>query len=89
VKEVRLIKIESILWDKLPINPSVLELVDFLRGGGKIPPIKLQLSSDGGYKLKDGRHRVAAFKLLGIREIEAKFSITKVCGHCYSFVPKN
>jgi ParB-like chromosome segregation protein Spo0J len=78
VKEIRLIKIESILWDKLPINPSVLELVDFLREGGKIPPIKLQSCSKGGYKLRDGRHRIAAFKLLGIKEIEARFSVKEL-----------
>lgn len=81
MKETRLIKIESILWDKLPINPSVLELVDFLRDGGEVPPIKLQSSTEGGCKLRDGRHRVAAFKLLGIEETEAKFSQnTRVVG---------
>lgn len=75
MKIIKEILIESILIDKLPINPDVLELVDFLRNGGEIPPIKLQICPNGGYKLKDGRHRVCAYKLLGIKTIYAKISI--------------
>lgn len=78
MKVIREILIESILIDKLPINPAVLDLVDFLRNGGEIPPIKLQVSSEGGYKLKDGRHRVCAYKLLGINTIKAKINIKKI-----------
>lgn len=74
MKTKKHILIESILIDKLPINPTVLALVDHIRNGGLIPPIKLQKSNKGGYKLKDGRHRVCALKLLGIKEIEAIFS---------------
>jgi hypothetical protein len=74
------IKIESIFWDKLPINPSVLNLVFFIKSGGEIPPIHLQVSSVGGYKLRDGRHRVAAYKLLGIKEIKAKVNGRKKNG---------
>ena len=69
------ILIESILIDKLPINPSVMSLVFFIMSGGDIPPVKLQVSSNGGYKLRDGRHRICAYKLLGIKSIQAKFSI--------------
>ncbi len=68
------IKIESIFWDKIPINPSVLRLVDFIRSGGEIPPIHLQKSDKGGYKLRDGRHRVAAYKLLGYKTIKSKIN---------------
>ena len=75
MKQTRHILIESILIDKLPINPSVLALADFIRGGGEIPPIKLQRCSNGGFKLKDGRHRVCAYKLLGIKNIEANIKI--------------
>ena len=73
MKQTRFILIESILIDKLPINGSVLSLVDYIRAGGNVPPIKLQASKDGGYKLRDGRHRVCAYKLLGFTEIEATF----------------
>lgn len=74
MKIVESVLIESITFDKLPINPSVLSLVDYIKGGGDVPPIKLQLNGNGGYKLKDGRHRLCAFKLLGYTEIKAKFS---------------
>jgi len=73
MKHTEHILIESILIDKLPINPTVLSLVYFILSGGIIPPIKLQICSDGGYKLKDGRHRVCAYKLLGIKKILATF----------------
>jgi ParB-like chromosome segregation protein Spo0J len=80
------IKIESIKWDKLPINPSVLRLVDFIRSGGEIPPIHLQRSSQGGYKLKDGRHRVSAYKLLGIKTIKSRINDNKIL---YTKSPKH
>ena len=73
MRVVKEVFIESILIDKLPINPSVLELVDFIRNGGEIPPIKLRKSNKGGYELTDGRHRVCAYKLIGIKKINASF----------------
>lgn len=74
MKVTRDVLIESILIDKLPINPTVMALVYFILSGGNIPPIKLQKSKEGGFKLKDGRHRVCAYKLLGIKNIKAIFS---------------
>ena len=68
----RLVDISLIVVDRHPINPSTLALVDFIRAGGEIPPVKLQMNG-GGFKLKDGRHRVAAYKLLGIQKIKAKY----------------
>jgi len=62
----------SLISGRLPMNPSVLSLVDFIRAGGEIPPVKLQMIG-GSFKLKDGRHRVAAYKLLGITKIKAKY----------------
>jgi ParB-like chromosome segregation protein Spo0J len=70
------ILIESISFKDLPMNPAVLSLVDFLRSGGSVPPIKVQKGNDG-FILLDGRHRLAAFKLLGHKTINAKFS-TKI-----------
>ncbi len=66
------ILIESIVCDRLPLNYSVLNLVFFLMSGGQMPPIKVQ-KCETGYKLLDGRHRVAAYKLLGLKKIWAKF----------------
>jgi hypothetical protein len=65
------IKVESILVDNLPVNKKTFDLAMFIYQGGEIPPIRLEKSSLGGYKIKDGRHRVCAYKLLGFTEIEA------------------
>lgn len=72
MREIDFVYIEGILFDKLPMNKSVLDLVFFIMSGGEIPPIKLTKTKDG-YKLKDGRHRLAAYKLLGKKLILAKF----------------
>ena len=66
--------ISQIQMDHHPINPSTLALVKHLEGGGKVPPIHVQTLSDGNYRICDGRHRITAFKLLGRRMIEAKYS---------------
>jgi uncharacterized ParB-like nuclease family protein len=68
------IPITSIVCNDVPCNFSVLSLVFFLLGGGEIPPIHVQKSSNG-YLLLDGRHRYAAYKLLGYDKINAKFSL--------------
>ena len=65
------IKIESILIDNLPVNKKTFDLAMFIYQGGEIPPIKLSKSTLGGYRIKDGRHRVCAYKLLDMKEIEA------------------
>ena len=72
MRKSELVNISGIFWDELPINRTVLDLVFFIISGGEIPPIKIIKFKDG-YKLKDGRHRIAACKLLGKDMIMAKF----------------
>ena len=72
MRVTELVQITTIQYDKLPINKSVLDLVFFILSGGIIPPVKLKASSDGWF-LTDGRHRIAAYKLLGYTKINAKF----------------
>lgn len=69
-----MIPIASIKMDRYPMNPSTLGLVDYLRKGGLVPPIKVAKSKGGGFVIRDGRHRVLANKLIGNHLIEAKFS---------------
>ena len=71
-EEKRLFHIEGILYDNLPMNKSVLDLVFFIMSGGEIPPIKL-IKTENGYKLSDGRHRLAALKLLVHKVILARY----------------
>ncbi len=81
MRVTKLINISEIIVDKYSISPKTLALVDYIRNeeGNHIgvcillPPIKVQKLENGQYKLKDGRHRVTAFKLLGIKMITAKF----------------
>lgn len=71
---IKQIPISQIIVDKLPINLSTLSLIDYIRDNPNIilPPIKVQIVADGKYKLKDGRHRYLAFKMLEIPIINAK-----------------
>lgn len=68
------VKVRNIIVDKYPINKATLDLVFYLMSGGEVPAIKLQKLDCGQYKIKDGRHRVTAFKLLGWDIIKAKCS---------------
>lgn len=69
------IPIQQIEMDHHPLNPSTLGLVTHLAGGGEVPPIHVQSLVNGRYRICDGRHRVTAYKLLGYRHIEARYSI--------------
>jgi hypothetical protein len=80
MKVVHTVLLESIHFDTLPINESVLNLVFFIMSGGEVPPIKLQNSALGGYTVKDGRHRICAYKLLGKKHIKAKFHFIEHSG---------
>jgi ParB-like chromosome segregation protein Spo0J len=48
---------------------QVRDIAGAIRRGDKMRPI---LVSEGGY-LQDGRHRLAAYKRLGIEEIEVEY----------------
>jgi len=75
MKTFKWINIKNIIVDKYSISPETLELVLKIKSGEikieDLPPITTELKS-GSYILKDGRHRVTAFKLLGIDKIYAK-----------------
>ena len=55
------------------LHTDLVSLVDFMRNGGKVPPVKVQKGRHGEFILKDGRHRFVAHKLLGREKIEAKY----------------
>lgn len=65
------IPIRNIAVDRFSISPETLALCDHIRNGGNIPAIKVQ-KKDGVYILKDGRHRITAYKLLGKQKIKCK-----------------
>lgn len=66
---------------KLPINPESFNLAMKLKTGQihpeGLPPVKVSYRCDGRLHLYDGRHRVVAFKLLGISRIKADIRIMR------------
>ena len=57
------------------MNPQSLELAIKIYNKelnpNSLPPIKVRLLPNGQYLIRDGRHRVVAFKLNGIERIKA------------------
>ena len=74
VRRSDLFDISLIKVDRYPMNIKTLNLIDYIRNGGEIPPIKVVKLPKGGYMIKDGRHRLLAYRMLGLSKIKAKFS---------------
>lgn len=68
------INISDILLDSMPINNETLRFVLLIIYGIEFPAIKVSKLYTGQYLIRDGRHRVTAYKLLGIKKIMASFS---------------
>lgn len=69
----RLIPMSQIQCDFLPIGPKTLALIKHIEKGGSVPPVKVQFNGKGQWKIKNGRHRFLAFKMLGIQFIPARW----------------
>jgi len=73
------VPINNIIVEREPIGPDTLALVDYLRaedeGPRSVPPVHLQPTGNGQYRICDGRHRVLAYKLLGLTAITAHVGI--------------
>lgn len=76
MRVVKYIPIINIIVDSHSISEETYDLALKIDCGeidiDKLTPIKVVMK-DGSYILRDGRHRVTAFKLLGIKKIKAKF----------------
>ncbi len=80
------IPIGAIVMDRYPLNESTLRLIFYLMSGGQVPPIKVSTLGNGQFRIKDGRHRVTAFKLLGRQWIRAKYSTKPLKTNCVSML---
>ena len=59
----------------IPINKKALIFALEMKVGNSIfPPVKVERTSNGRFKLRDGRHRLAAHKLLERGTIRARVS---------------
>ncbi len=74
-EQVKYIFISNIKFDNIPMNPQSLDLAIKIYNKeivpNSLPPIKVKLLPNGQYLIRDGRHRVVAFKLNGIDRIKA------------------
>lgn len=70
IKHVRL---EHVYATRHPLGPRVLALANHLAGGGTVPPIHVLPQPGGRYYVLDGRHRVQAHKLVGLRKILIRY----------------
>ncbi len=66
--------LEALYVDHLPINPDTFLLAKHLWARGEIPPIKVHCDPHGRYRVTDGRHRVAAAKLVGFTHLSVKMA---------------
>ncbi len=62
---VTLINIQNIEKTRLPVNRASFNLARFLYRNELDKPIRVKLLKNGQYRVKDGRHRITAHKLLG------------------------
>lgn len=75
---LRLVPLDQIDVDRLPINPATFECALAVRDPRvRIPPVKLTQLHAGRFRLRDGRHRFAAHKLLGFTHILAWISVER------------
>jgi hypothetical protein len=71
MRVIQTINIENIDYGKpLPMNKKVMSFALDLLMGNTFPPVKVQ-HMGGKYRLKDGRNRLSAYKLLGKKTIRA------------------
>ncbi len=74
----RFIDIGQVKMDRWPMNPKTLALIDFLRTHPmvRMRPIKVQHLEGGNFRVRDGRHRLLAYKMLGKTTIEATWGVS-------------
>ena len=77
LKVIEFINVINIKVDKHSISKETYDLAKKLDNNTltpeDLPPIKVEYNK-GTFILKDGRHRVTAFKLLGLKRIKARFN---------------
>jgi hypothetical protein len=90
VRTIVTIPISQIDHGDLPINKKALTFALEMKIGKHIfPPVPVERLSNGRFKLCDGRHRLAAHKLIGRNEIRASVAaerpikVTESCGNVF------
>ena len=68
---IDLAKIE--MRGKYPFDERVLHYANLMKQGEVFPPIKVKNIGKGKFRIKDGRHRYLANKLVGNKKIKCMF----------------
>lgn len=74
MKIIEDIPVDAIRVDRAPIDSKVFMYAVAMLRGDKFPPIRVARLKEGGYEIRDGRHRVSAAKLVARGKIRAAFS---------------
>ena len=62
--------------DRLPPPMKTVGLVYHMVNGGAIPPVHLQPTPTGRFRVMDGRHRIRASLMLGRETVLAKYAVS-------------
>lgn len=72
----KFVNITNIIVDKHSISEQTFDLAKKLDSGiikvEDLPPVKL-IEDKGTFILTDGRHRITAYKLVGIKQIKGRY----------------
>lgn len=69
------IHVSNLLVDRNPINQQTFQMATYLATHGwpdSWGRVKVQALGNGNYKVKNGRHRVTAARLVGVEYIPCK-----------------
>ena len=72
MRVIQELPVNHIYLDRVPLVPQTLDLVRHLENGGSVPPIHV-VKDVSGWRVLDGRHRLAAYRLLGRERILVRF----------------
>lgn len=72
------VKLQRIEHDsRLPLNVKVLRFAIALAKGYIFPPLSVERIAGGKFRLHDGRHRLAAHKLVGAKDVRVSVAVTE------------
>lgn len=73
MRVIQWVNLAQVVCDHLPLNQTTLALVNSLRNGCQMKPIKVVKGEAGLFYVRNGRHRFVAAKLLGWKEVPVKY----------------
>jgi len=76
MRVIRKIRTAAIKIDRVPLDAKTLSFVDAMRQGHVFPPIKVAVTPNGQFEIRDGRHRWAASRLLQHLEITVRYGVS-------------